>query len=103
MMLVKERTRLITIDKNIRVLIKNTENKEKKQAILSEVWTTYRWIKEYLTTEDWEIKKTRREQEQQTQLQEWISMTRAEKIESLLSKSNSWQNNRRTKNVKTMK
>ena len=55
------------------------------------------------TTEDWENEKTRREQEQPTQLQEWNSMTRAEKIESLLTKSNSWQNNSQTKNVKTMK
>ena len=89
-MLEKEKNRLLARDKNVRTAIKNTENKAKKQEVLAEVWTTYRWITEYLvrTTEDWEKEKIRRDKEQQERLQDWNSMTRAEKIKNIITENN---------------
>ena len=65
-------------------MIKNNENKNKKQELLAEVWTTYRWITEYLTktTEEWENKKKKRLEEETARLETWENKTRAQKIET---------------------
>ena len=84
-MLEKEKTRLLARDKNLRTAIRNPENKIKKQELIAEVWTTYRWITDYLTktTEEWEKKKQQRVVEQTTRLESWENKTRVEKIASL--------------------
>ena len=87
-MLEKEKTRLLARDKNLRTAIRNPENKIKKQELIAEVWTTYRWITDYLTktTEEWEKKKQQRVVEQTTRLESWENKTRVEKIASLRQK-----------------
>ena len=72
-LLEKEKKRLLSREKNIRTSIKNWENKTKKQDLLAEVWTTYRWITEYLitTTEEWENKKELRTAEEQARIKNW--------------------------------
>ena len=84
-MLEKEKTRLIARDKSLRTTIRNPENKIKKQELIAEVWTTYRWITDYLTktTTEWEKKKQQRVVEETTRLESWENKTRAEKIASL--------------------
>ena len=88
-LLEKERTRLIARDKNVRKSIKNNENKTAKQTILAEIWATFRWITDYLsrTEEEWEQEKLRREQEENNRLQNWTRMTRAEKIDTIITKN----------------
>ena len=88
-LLEKQKLRLLDRDKNIRKAIKNDENKIKKQEILTEVWATYRWITKYLTntTEAWEKEKLEREQEYNSRITEWTSMTRAEKIQTILTEN----------------
>ena len=83
-LLEKEKTRLLARDKNLRTAIKNPENKIKKQKLIAEVWTTYRWITEYLeqTTSDWDKKKKQRVLEETTRLNNWDNKTRNEKIKS---------------------
>ena len=84
-LLEKEKNRLLSREQNIRTSIKNFENKTRKQDLLAEVWTTYRWITEYLitTTEEWENKKKLRTAEEQTRIQNWENKTRKQKINSL--------------------
>ena len=88
-LLEKEKLRLLDKDKNVRKTIRNNENKMKKQNILTEVWATYRWITEYLidTTEAWEKEKSEREQEYNSRILEWKSMTRAEKIQTIIAEN----------------
>ena len=83
-LLEKEKKRLIARDKNLRTAIKNNENKTKKQQLIAEVWTTYRWITEYLekTTTEWEDKKKQRELGENNKLETWDKLTRNEKIEN---------------------
>ena len=88
-LLEKEKTRLLARDKNVRKSIKNNENKTTKQAILAEVWATYRWITEYLssTVEEWEQDKLKREQDEQQRLLSWTRKTRNEKIDTIRSEN----------------
>ena len=88
-LLEKQKLRLLDRDKNIRKAIKNDENQTKKQEILTEVWATYRWITDYLTntTEAWEKEKLEREQECNSRITEWTSLTRAEKIQTILTEN----------------
>ena len=89
-LLEKEKTRLLARDKNVRKSIKNNENKSAKQTILAEIWATYRWVTDYLTstTEEWEQEKIKREQEEENRLLSWTRMTRAEKIETIIAENN---------------
>ena len=56
--------------------------KEKKQELVPEVWTTYRWITEYLTrtTAEWEDMKNKRIAEESTRMETWENKTTAQKI-----------------------
>ena len=53
------------------------ENKTKKQDLLAEVWTTYRWITEYLTTtmNEWEEMKNLRTKQEKERIGNWEMKT----------------------------
>ena len=84
-LLEKEKKRLMEREKNLRTSIKNKENKIKKQELIAEVWATYRWVTEFLTTttEQWEAKKQQRQTEETTRLENWEQQTRSEKIKTV--------------------
>ena len=43
-LLEEERKKLIKREKNLRISIKNKDNKKKKQELIATTWATYRWI-----------------------------------------------------------
>ena len=92
-LLEKEKGRLLSREQQLRTSIKNKENKIKKQELLAEVWATYRWITEFLstTTQEWEQKKQHREQEERTRIEAWEQQTRKEKINNLLDQEKQQQ------------
>ena len=89
-LLEKEKKRLMEREKNLRTSIKNKENKIKKQELIAEVWATYRWVTEFLTTttEQWEAKKQQRQSEETTRLENWEQQTRSEKIKTVKEHKN---------------
>ena len=84
-LLEKEQNRLMLREKNVRTSIKNKKDPAKKQKLLAEIWTTYRWITEYLleTTTAWELEKNNRIEQHKKRLEDWNNRTRREKIEHI--------------------
>ena len=81
-LLEKEKNRLMVREQNVRKSIKNGKEPIKKQKLLAEIWTTYRWITEYLleTTAAWELENNSRKEQHKKRLED---KTRIEKIEHI--------------------
>ena len=80
-------------EQNVRTNIKNKKDPVKKQKLLAEIWTTYRWIIEYLleTPTAWELENNNRNEQYKKRIGDWNNKTRIEKIEHIKEITNNEQ------------